>query len=208
MYLGTHSRVPAEAMDYLRRAARQDPAQTARVRMWMALVREFQPDPVAGEALYRSALEAATPISADAESILQLYARFLHKQGREEEAKQIEDRAKTVRQTLVSRAIAQKPAATAAFRAGGDVKAPTLLAKVEPEYSDDARQAKYQGTVVIYAVIGTDGLAHDMRVIKGLGLGLDDKAIEAIQRWHFRPGTRNGETVNVAATIEVNFRLL
>jgi len=82
------------------------------------------------------------------------------------------------------------------------------LFKVEPEYSEEARRAKYQGVVVLYAEIGRDGRARNLRVTRSLGLGLDEKAIEAVAKWRFRPGYKDGRPVTVAATIEVNFRLL
>jgi protein TonB len=82
-----------------------------------------------------------------------------------------------------------------------------LLSKVEPEFSEEAHAAKYEGTVVVYAEIGVDGKAGNINLRRGLGLGLDEKAIEAITQWSFQPGVRNGQPVAVAATIEVNFRL-
>jgi periplasmic protein TonB len=94
------------------------------------------------------------------------------------------------------------------FRVGGGVTAPTLLFKVEPEYSEEARKAKYQGTVVLYVEVDAAGGARNLRVVRSLGLGLDEKAIEAVRKWKFRPGLRDGKPVIVAATIEVNFRLL
>ncbi|MBM3775775.1 MAG: energy transducer TonB [Acidobacteria bacterium] len=94
------------------------------------------------------------------------------------------------------------------FRVGGGVSAPALLFKVEPEYSEEARKAKYQGTVVLYVEVDTGGKARNLRVVRSLGLGLDEKAIEAVNKWRFRPGMRDGKPVIVAATIEVNFRLL
>lgn len=94
------------------------------------------------------------------------------------------------------------------FRVGGGVTAPTLLQKVEPEYSEEARKAKYQGVVILYIEVTPDGRANNIRVQKSLGLGLDEKAIEAVKRWRFRPGMKEGKPVAVAATIEVNFRLL
>lgn len=94
------------------------------------------------------------------------------------------------------------------FRVGGGVTAPALLFKVEPEYSEEARKAKYQGTVVLYVEVDPAGKARNLRVVKSLGLGLDEKAIEAVNKWRFRPGYKDGKPVTVAATIEVNFRLL
>lgn len=94
------------------------------------------------------------------------------------------------------------------FRVGGGVSAPRLVRKVEPEYSEEARKAKYQGTVQLAVEVWPDGRAHNVRVVRSLGLGLDEKAIEAVQRWEFVPGKKDGKPVKVQATIEVNFRLL
>src|SRR5579885_2233254 len=94
------------------------------------------------------------------------------------------------------------------FRVGGGVTAPVLISKVEPEYSEEARKAKYQGTVVLYVEVDPNGKPRNLRVVRSLGLGLDEKAIEAVNKWRFRPGYKDGHPVTVAATIEVNFRLL
>lgn len=94
------------------------------------------------------------------------------------------------------------------FKVGGGVSAPVLLFKKEPEYSEEARKAKYQGTVVLYVEVNSDGKAINMRVLRSLGLGLDEKAMEAVRLWKFKPGFKDGKPVTVAATIEVNFRLL
>jgi len=94
------------------------------------------------------------------------------------------------------------------FRVGGGVSAPVVLYKVDPEYSEEARKAKYSGTVVLQLVVDASGKARDIKVVRSLGLGLDEKAIEAVNKWKFRPGVKNGQSVAVQATIEVNFRLL
>lgn len=93
-------------------------------------------------------------------------------------------------------------------RIGGGITAPVVLYKVDPEFSEEARKAKYQGTVVLTIEVGEDGRAHGFRIIHGLGLGLDEKAIEAVSLWKFKPATRNGRPVRAPAIIEVNFRLL
>jgi TonB family protein len=95
-----------------------------------------------------------------------------------------------------------------AFRVGGGVSAPVVLHKVEPEYSEEARKAKYQGTVLLYIEVDANGKATNIRVQRSLGLGLDEKAVEAVKQWKFKPGYKDGKPVTVAATIEVNFRLL
>lgn len=94
------------------------------------------------------------------------------------------------------------------FKVGGGVTAPSLLFKVEPEYSEEARKAKYQGTVLLYVEVDPTGKAINMRVLHSLGLGLDEKAMEAVKKWKFKPGVKDGKPVTVQAQIEVNFRLL
>jgi TonB family protein len=95
-----------------------------------------------------------------------------------------------------------------AYRIGGGVSAPTILSKVEPEYSEEARKAKWQGTVVLSLVVDAQGRPQGLKVARSLGLGLDQKAMEAVAKWRFRPGMKDGKPVPVIATIEVNFRLL
>jgi len=94
------------------------------------------------------------------------------------------------------------------FKVGGGVTAPSLLFKVEPEYSEEARKAKYQGTVLLYVEVDPSGKATNMKVLHSLGLGLDEKAMEAVKKWKFKPGLKDGKAVTVQAQIEVNFRLL
>jgi TonB family protein len=89
-----------------------------------------------------------------------------------------------------------------------DASAPAVLDKVNPEYSEVARKAKYSGTVVLQVTVDATGGAKDIRVRRSLGLGLDEKAAEAVKKWKFRPGYRSGQPVAVQASIEVNFRLL
>jgi TonB family protein len=83
-----------------------------------------------------------------------------------------------------------------------------LLSKVEPEYSEEARKAKYQGVVLLYVEVDPSGKAVNIRVLHSLGLGLDEKAMEAVKKWRFKPGVKDGRPVTVQAQIEVNFRLL
>jgi len=94
------------------------------------------------------------------------------------------------------------------YRVGGGVSAPSVLYKVDPEYSEEARKAKYSGTVLIQLIVDPDGKARNIKVVRSLGLGLDEKAMEAVAKWKFKPGMKNGSAVPVIATIEVNFRLL
>ncbi|HEY6307465.1 MAG TPA: energy transducer TonB [Candidatus Angelobacter sp.] len=77
----------------------------------------------------------------------------------------------------------------------------------EPDFSEEARKAKYQGTVTLAAIIGPDGRPRNLRVVRSLGMGLDEKALEKVRTWLFEPGKRNGQPVSVAMTLEVDFRL-
>ena len=83
-----------------------------------------------------------------------------------------------------------------------------MIFKVDPEYSEEARKAKYSGEVMLSIVVDTEGRARDIHVVKSLGMGLDEKAVEAVEKWKFKPGMKGGLPVNVRATIAVNFRLL
>jgi len=94
------------------------------------------------------------------------------------------------------------------YRVGGGVSQPMLVKKVEPEYSEEARKAKFQGTVVLSIIVDEAGMPRNIRVARALGLGLDEKAIEAVRQWRFRPGYKDGKAVAVYASVEVNFRLL
>jgi TonB family protein len=95
------------------------------------------------------------------------------------------------------------------FRAGSTgVSPPQLLYKVEPEYTEEARKARYQGTVIVEATVGADGNVYGVMVVRALGLGLDEQAIIAIKQWKFKPGLKDGKPVPVAVSIETTFRLL
>ncbi len=94
------------------------------------------------------------------------------------------------------------------FTIGRGVTAPRLVYKAEPEYSEDARRAKYQGEVQLRVVVDENGAVRQIDVSRALGLGLDEKAVEAVRKWRFQPGRRDGKAVAVWAVVEVNFRLL
>ena len=93
------------------------------------------------------------------------------------------------------------------YRIGGGVSAPVPIVKPEPEYSEEARKAKWQGASLLQVVIDENGVPQNIQIIRPLGLGLDQKAIEAVQKWRFKPGLKDGNPVPTSAVIEVNFRL-
>ncbi|HLM98396.1 MAG TPA: TonB family protein [Bryobacteraceae bacterium] len=100
------------------------------------------------------------------------------------------------------------PPAGGVFRVGGGVSPPRVIYKKDPGYSEEARKAHLWGTIVLQVIVGADGVARDIKVVRPLGMGLDEMAVETVAQWRFQPGTKQGNPVNVMATIEVNFRLL
>ncbi len=93
------------------------------------------------------------------------------------------------------------------LRVGGDVKAPLVTHRVEPIYTDPARKAKITGVVIVEAIIDKDGNVDKVHVLKGLGMGLSEAAADAVKHWKFKPGTLNGEPVDVIFNLTVNFTL-
>jgi len=94
------------------------------------------------------------------------------------------------------------------FRPGiGGVTAPRVIYKPDPEYSEEARKAKYQGTVTLAMIVGADGRPRNLKVERGLGMGLDEKAMEAVRTWKFEPAEKDGKPVAVLISVEVAFRL-
>jgi TonB family protein len=94
------------------------------------------------------------------------------------------------------------------YQIGGGVSAPVALNSVEAEFSDEARRAKYQGVVLISMIVDANGMPQNPRVVRPLGMGLDEKALEAVRKYRFKPAMKEGKTpVPVMITVEVNFRL-
>jgi TonB family protein len=90
---------------------------------------------------------------------------------------------------------------------GGSVRPPVLVHDVSPQYTESARKAKLSGNVIVGLIVDTNGDPQDVRVEKGLGNELDQKAVEAVQQYRFSPGTKNGEPVAVALKVLVNFQI-
>jgi protein TonB len=92
-------------------------------------------------------------------------------------------------------------------RVGGGVSSPELINKVEPEFSEEARKAKFMGVVTVQLVVDTKGLPQDVRIIRGVGMGLDEKALEAVRQYRFKPAMESGRPVPVKVNVEVNFQI-
>jgi len=85
---------------------------------------------------------------------------------------------------------------------------PQVIFNPEPSFSDEARKAKAQGIVLLLLVAGKDGRPYDIRVRQSLGMGLDERAIEAVNRWRFRPAILNGQSVATQIAVHVDFHLV
>ena len=99
------------------------------------------------------------------------------------------------------------PPPSGPLRVGGDVKAPVVIDRSEPSYTEAARKARVQGIVVVEAIIGKDGRVQDVKVVKPLPMGLAEQAEAAVKRWRFKPGTLNGQPVATIFNLTVNFKL-
>ncbi len=196
------------ATNYFEQARIADGSKFAIPTMWLAITRQRQGMIPEAEQLYLQAISAAGPGSPDTATINESFSLFLAEQGRDADSKMYQSRAAEIRRAIGPRVINPEPNTQPLFRVGGGVTPPRLLSKVEPAYTEEARMAKYSGTVVLQVEVWPDGQAHNITVRRGLGLGLDEEAVKAVQKWRFEPGTRDGQQVPIAATLEVNFRLL
>jgi len=93
------------------------------------------------------------------------------------------------------------------YKVGGGISAPTAVSSPDPDYTEEARRAKKQGTCVLWLIVDSTGHPRDVRVIRGLGFGLDAKALEAVKQWKFQPALKDGRPVDVQISVEVEFHL-
>jgi protein TonB len=93
------------------------------------------------------------------------------------------------------------------FHIGGSVKPPTLTYSPDPEFSEEARKAKFSGNVQVYLIVDEQGQPTHVRVVRGVGMGLDEKAVEAVRQYKFKPAMQNGKPVKVDLYIDVNFQI-
>jgi TonB family protein len=93
------------------------------------------------------------------------------------------------------------------FKVGGGISAPKPVSTPEAQYTEEARNAKTQGTCILWLIVDTEGHPRDIRVVHGLGHGLEAKAVEAVKQWRFAPAMKDGKPVNVQISVEVGFKL-
>ena len=97
--------------------------------------------------------------------------------------------------------------AAARFAPGSGIEPPRLLREVKADYSEDARRLGIQGEVVMEIVVMSNGSVGDVKILKRLGAGLDERAIQAVRQWRFAPATRKGSAVDVLVEVAVEFKL-
>jgi protein TonB len=93
------------------------------------------------------------------------------------------------------------------YRPGSGITPPTLLREVKPDYTEEARRRNLAGEVVLEIVVRSDGSVGDVRVMRGLGAGLDHRAVDAVRQWRFSPARRHGTPVDVMVEVAVEFKL-
>lgn len=93
------------------------------------------------------------------------------------------------------------------YKVGGGISAPQAISSPDPDYTEEARRAKKQGTCVLWLIVDAAGHPRDIKVVRGLGLGLDAKALEAVRQWRFQPALKDGKPVDVQISVEVDFHL-
>lgn len=164
------------------------------------------------EVYYRTALELREKLFGPNEiatiETAEHFARLLHRAQKHAEAAPLEQRARTVRLPLLEQAAGSRVEIGQVYTAGPGVKMPELQEQTEPEYTDEARVARHEGAVAVEVEIDRDGLPRNLRVVRILGLGLDENALEAVRQWRFKPARLDGKKVACRALLEINFTLL
>lgn len=212
-YVEAHS-LYTSALEEARQSAGANHPDVGRILSRLALIMELQGDLTAPEPLYQRAIQIleapALAQPTELATALELYAGLLNKQNKTAEAEKLRERARPIRQRQIREMVARVPpsADTApGMKIGGGINPPVVVKKVEPQYAPVAKLAKYQGSILLTIVVGVDGSVRNVEVVRGLGLGLDEQAVEAVLQWKFSPGTKDGQPVAVKATMEFNFRL-
>ena len=168
------------------------------------------------DAGFQEALSTAPENRGDLMAVMAAYANFLDTRGRTSDAAAMRARRDAIlREFSRSRPAAptqgKEPVYQAkepVYRTGNGVLQPIPVFHPEPEYTEEARFVKLQGSVLLYIEVNGEGHVQNPKVLRPLGLGMDENAIAAVLRWTFMPGTKDGQPVTVSATVEVNFRLL
>lgn len=179
----------------------------------LAVLYENQAQNDKAEVYYQYALkireQAVGPDHVQTIETLEHYARLLQKLHRSEEAGKLLERSRVYRAARVAELAASAPVTAGEIvEAGAGVQPPEIEERVETEYTEEARIARHEGSVALQADISADGHAGNFRLLRSLGLGLDEKAVEAVRQWVFKPARQGKQTVAFRAVLEIHFRVL
>jgi TonB family protein len=200
----------SQALSILERMYKPVHPRLAEPLYFLAVEAEINQDLPRAESLYQRVVDLGQSLPGPEGSLAMMgKARVLRDLGRDDEAGALEQEVADARVSPKTTApLPANPDASGAYRVGGGVAAPSLIFKVEPGYSQEAQIMKMQGTVILRIVVGGDGVPGNISVMRQLGYGLDEKAVETVRQWRFKPGMKDGVPVPVSAQVEVNFRLL
>lgn len=177
----------------------------------LAITYENQSQFEKAEIYYKTALEirekALGPDHLATVETREHFARLLHGLQRHTEAARLEQQAGAARAPRL-RQLEGTRIELAAVPLSEVGRAPELIEQVEPDYSEEGRIGRSQGTVAIRVEIDETGVPRNLQVVRTLGLGLDENALEAVRQWRFRPARQNGRPVACRVTYEINFTLL
>ncbi len=173
----------------------------------LAILYENQAMYPKAEVYYQTALgireKTLGPDHSDTVLSLEHFSRMLHKLSRPDEAEAFTARARAYRDAISAQ---RETVDLGEFPSG--VRAAELVDRTEPDYTDEARIARQEGTVLLDVEIDSEGRARNFRVVRQLGLGLDEMAIAAVEQWKFRPARSRGRRVSSRARLEISFRLM
>ena len=208
---GTYSEARREFESARQRA--QDRAQQAMALVRLGMVSEREQRFDLAQEFFEGSLglreQEFGPDHLEVAASLDHLARALQAQGRVTEAEERQGRAMAIRARRIAAESTEPPPGGAGEVLGKETdRAPRLEHRVDPKYSEEARLARHQGRVELAVEIGPDGRPYRIRLEKGLGLGLDEQAVEAVRQWQFQPGVKGGKPVTVRTKISVHFRLL
>lgn len=163
------------------------------------------------ETYYRTALEIRERVLGATDlrtaSVKEHFARLLHGMQQHEEAARLEQEARAVRAPLLAQMAGERVELTA-LPISEVNRQPELVERTEPEYTEEAFIGRTQGSVGIHVEIDAEGVPRNLRVVRPLGLGLDEQALTALKQWRFRPARKDGANVACRVIYEINFSLL
>jgi TonB family protein len=206
--MASPSQNPDEAYMMVLHAVELEPGNVSyRIRAVQVLERLGRAEDAVSVANLAVSLARTPQEQAEASATLSSAQQFEAYHNRAEEFRKAQASVEPSGQTTQTPAPNVGASRGGAFKVGGGVSPPRAVFAPDPEYSEEARKAKYQGTCVLWVVIGPDGRVRDLRVARTLGLGLDEKAMEAVKTWKFEPAMKDGKPVAVQINIEITFRL-